>query len=155
MEKEWPEWPHTNSVPRSFFISRCITHPSILYQVCDGRGGRAAVLRLREISSPGVVIISNWKRLHVRSDQYVEVMKQLGESGRSSLHASYRSLLARTPTAYTCSGQSERHISPTPIRTLERSSRLSGQEWILFTQPRVTTKQERQRVKSIKRLYFS
>ncbi len=50
--------------------------------------------------------------------------------------AYYRSLLVRTPTAYTRSGQSECHISPAPIRTSERSSR------VLFTQSRVTTEHE-------------
>ncbi len=51
-----------------------------------------------------------------------------------------RSVLGRAPTAYTRFGQSERHAPPAPIRTLRRSSRLSCQRRLLFTNLRITPK---------------
>ncbi len=60
-----------------------------------------------------------------------------------SLHAFCRSLLMRTSTADTRSGQSERYVPPVPIKTRERPSRLSGQTRIIFTQPCVTTQFKR------------
>ncbi len=45
----------------------------------------------------------------------------------------YRSFLARTPKAYTRSGQSERHVPPTPIRTRELSSILKVHTLLLLS----------------------
>ncbi len=71
-----------------------------------------------------------------------------------SSHASHRLIRVLTSLANTHAGQSERCLPPAPIRTPELSSRLSGQRWILFTQPRGTPEQERQLVISFRRLYF-
>ncbi len=57
-------------------------------------------------------------------------------------NADYRSLLVYTPTAHTRSGQSERHVPLTPIRTPERLSHLGGQIRIVGTEPRATPKHE-------------
>ncbi len=65
-----------------------------------------------------------------------------------SSHVGYRSLLTRTPIAYTRPGQSECRIPPAPIRTPERSSRLGGQMRILGTHSRAS------RLNPNARLYF-
>ncbi len=58
------------------------------------------------------------------------------------MHAGYRSILMLTSLANTRGGQSERHVSPAPIRTPEWSSRLSGNRRIPFTQTHNTPEQK-------------
>ncbi len=91
--------------------------------------------------------------LHVHKVDIVILTSETA-SCHFSLHACYRSIFVLTSLANTRAGQSKRCVPPTPIRTPEWSSRLSGQRRILFTQPRGTTEHERQLVISFRGLYF-
>ncbi len=79
---------------------------------------------------------------------------QLSERCRLFLHACYRSILELTSLSYTRAGKSERRVPPAPIRTPERSSRLSDQRRILSTQPRVMPEHERQHITPFRSLCF-
>ncbi len=72
-----------------------------------------------------------------------------------SLRTGYQSILVLTVFENTRAGQPERRLPPAPIRTLEWSSRLSGQRRTLITQPRSTTEHERQLVTPYRRLNFT